>query len=647
MCGIAGFLSRQEFSDDYWINNLQAMASSLIHRGPDEEGIWFDRSQGIGFSHRRLSILDLTETGNQPMHSACNNYVITFNGEIYNHLKIRKKLKEQNLINHWKGTSDTETFLAAFSSWGIKKTLEESRGMFAFSLWDKRKKELILGRDRFGEKPLYYGWNGNIFLFGSELKALKSHVSFIEEIDKEALSLYLQNSYVPCPRSIYKNIKKLEPSTIAKISFNSNQVKKENFWDLENTLDNSKSNLYSSKAEAVKDLDNLLNEVVEEQMISDAPLGGFLSGGIDSSLILSIMQSQSSKPIKSFTIGFTEKEFDESTYASNVAKYLGTEHTELIVSSSDLLSVVPKLSKIYDEPFADSSQVPTFLLSSLASNKVKVSLSGDGGDEIFAGYNRHRFVNNTWPKLNYVPLKLRKSFAEKIIGLSPEEIRKLIKFLPISSHKQNNLGGLLIKIANVIGADNITEYYENLIYQTDKPSEILHEKNQPYEIGRKNNSKLDIGSYSDLEKVMIMDTINYLPDDILVKVDRASMSVSLETRAPFLDPRVFKYAWSLPSGLKINGSKTKFILREVLSNYIPKKMIERPKKGFGIPLDDWLRGPLRDWADALLNKELINSEGLLNANTVQKIWHDHVKGKANRGPLLWNILMFQLWLKDK
>ena len=306
-------------------------------------------------------------------------------------------------------------------------------------------------------------------------------------------------------------------------------------------------------------------------MISDAPLGGFLSGGIDSSLILSIMQSQSSKPIKSFTIGFTEKEFDESTYASNVAKYLGTEHTELIVSSSDLLSVVPKLSKIYDEPFADSSQVPTFLLSSLASNKVKVSLSGDGGDEIFAGYNRHRFVNNTWPKLNYVPLKLRKSFAEKIIGKSPEEIRKLIKFLPISSHKQNNLGGLLIKIANVIGADNITEYYENLIYQTDKPSEILHEKNQPYEIGRKNNSKLDIGSYSDLEKVMIMDTINYLPDDILVKVDRASMSVSLETRAPFLDPRVFKYAWSLPSGLKINGSKTKFILKRYYQTIFLKK----------------------------------------------------------------------------
>jgi asparagine synthase (glutamine-hydrolysing) len=647
MCGIAGFLSREDFSDEYWINNLEAMASSLAHRGPDKEGIWFDRSQGIGFSHRRLSILDLTETGNQPMHSACNNYVITFNGEIYNHLNIRKRLEEENYITSWRGTSDTETFISAFASWGIKKTLKESRGMFAFSVWDKRKKELILGRDRFGEKPLYYGWNGNIFLFGSELKSIKNHVSFIGEIDKEALSLYLQNSYVPCPKSIYKNINKLEPSTIAKISLNTNDIKKEKFWDTQQVAGSVRNSLNLSKKEAIRSLDNLLNDVVEEQMISDVPLGGFLSGGIDSSLILAIMQSQSSKAVKSFTIGFSEKEFDESTYASNVAKYLGTDHTELIVSPNDLLAVVPELSKIYDEPFADSSQVPTFLLSSLASKKVKVSLSGDGGDEMFAGYNRHRFANNIWPKLNYVPLKLRKFIATKIIGKSPEDLKELIKLLPLSSHKQNNLGSLLIKIAKVIDTENITNYYENLIYQTDQSHKILNEGSHFNTSDWVENLNTNMGECSDLEKVMLMDTINYLPDDILVKVDRASMSVSLETRAPFLDPRVFRYAWSLPSSLKINGSKTKFILREVLSNYIPKEMIERPKKGFGIPLDDWLRGPLKDWADALLNKELINSEKLLNAEVVEKLWSDHNQGKINNGPLLWNILMFQLWLKDE
>jgi asparagine synthase (glutamine-hydrolysing) len=381
-------------------------------------------------------------------------------------------------------------------------------------------------------------------------------------------------------------------------------------------------------------------------MISDVPLGGFLSGGIDSSLIVSIMQSQSETPVKSFTIGFSEKEFDESTYASDVAKHLGTEHTELIVSPEDLLSVVPELSKIYDEPFADSSQVPTFLLSRLASEQVKVSLSGDGGDEIFGGYNRYRFAQNVWPKLHNIPLNIRLFISKKFINKSPQDVKKLIKFLPFSAHKQNNFEGLLIKAAKVLGSQSIEDYYESLIYQTENPAELLNSIDFDNEVTTKKGFEDNLGSYTDVEKLMLMDTANYLPNDILVKLDRAAMNVSLETRAPFLDPRVFEYAWSLPPHLKIKGSKTKFILRDILSNYIPQQMIERPKKGFAIPLDDWLRGPLRDWADELLNKDSINSEGLLNAKTIESIWNDHTEGKVNKGSLLWNILMFQLWLKN-
>ena len=646
MCGIAGFLSSKEHSDDYWTQNLRSMAASLAHRGPDREGIWFDSSQGVGFSHRRLSILDLTEAGNQPMNSACDNYVLAFNGEIYNHVQLRRKLQKENYSISWKGTSDTETFLAAFSSWGIRKTLEESRGMFAFSLWDKRSKELTLGRDRFGEKPLYYGWNGDIFLFGSELKAIKSHKSFKGEIDIESLSLFLQHSCVPSPKSIFKNINKLEPGMIATISFKTHQVKKDCFWNLLQSVENSRNISNSSQVKTVNELDNLLNQVVEEQMISDVPLGGFLSGGIDSSLILSIMQSQSEAPVKSFTIGFSEKEFDESTYAHEVAQHLGTEHTELVVSPEDLLSVVPELSKIYDEPFADSSQVPTFLLSRLASKQVKVSLSGDGGDEIFGGYNRYRFAQNIWPKINKVPLSIRQFFSRKIINKSPQDIKKLIKFLPFPAHKQNNLESLVVKAAKVLNSQNIEDYYKNLIHQTDNPSQFLSKKDLNNEDGFKKEFELSLGKYTDVEKLMIMDTINYLPNDILVKLDRAAMNVSLETRAPFLDPRIFEYAWSLSPGLKIKGSKTKSILRDVLSNYVPQQMIERPKKGFAIPLDDWLRGPLRDWADELLNKETIDSEGLLDANAVESIWNEHTEGKANNGSLLWNILIFQLWLKN-
>ena len=645
MCGIAGFYSSKALPKEFYIESLEGMGKVIEHRGPDRGDVWFDVSSQVGFAHRRLSILDLSDSGNQPMHSNCGRFLIIFNGEIYNHMALRDEINLDKINHKWNGSSDTETLLVAITIWGVKETLKKSRGMFAFSLWDKKSKNLILGRDRMGEKPLYYGWNNEFFLFGSELKSLKSHPGFDGEIDKESLSLFLKYSYVPCPKSIYKDINKLEQGTFITLSLESKTIEVEEFWSLKKNINGLQNTISRSSSKAlVKDLDIILNTAVEEQMISDVPLGAFLSGGIDSSVIVSLMQSQSIKPVKTFTIGFSEKDYDESIYASETAKYLGTEHTDLQVTSKELLSVVPKLAQIYDEPFADSSQIPTYLLSKLASEDVKVSLSGDGGDEIFSGYNRYRFASNIWPKVSIIPIQLRKKIAKGLTSKTPEELKKISSFIPLFKDKYNNLSQKLSKAAKVLGSENIEDYYDNLVSQIDDPSYLIKGNKNKY----KHDNKFldDKNKLSLTESLMLQDSITYLPDDILVKLDRAAMSVSLETRVPFLDPRVMDFAWTLPMKYKIRGSETKWILREVLSKYLPKHYTDRPKSGFSIPLDDWLRGPLREWAEELLNEESISDKDLLNFGQINLIWEEHKNGEANRGALLWNILMFQLWIEN-
>ena len=644
MCGITGFFSQKECSEQFFIQNLTEMNNSLEHRGPDTGDIWFDKNSSIGFAHRRLSILDLSESGNQPMISECGRYVIVFNGEIYNHLLLREEINSENINCHWRGTSDTETLLSCISYWGLELTLQKARGMFAFSLWDKERKELILGRDRLGEKPLYFGWNNDFFLFGSELKAMKKHSAFIGEIDKEALALYLKYSYVPCPKSIYKGISKLEQGTIARVSLKSREIKIQNYWSLLDTVKAKHLTQEYHLETSTKYLDNLLNTVVQEQMISDVPIGANLSGGIDSSTIVCIMQSLSDHPIKTFTIGFEEKDFDESAYALETSKYLGTDHTEIQVSSKDLLSVVPKLHEIYDEPFADSSQIPTYLVSHLASRDVKVSLSGDGGDEIFSGYNRYRFTSNIWPKISLFPKSLRNILANSIVNIKQKDLDRISNFLPFLNRKFNNVSLKVIKSAKALGSEDIDKYYESLVSTIDNPNLLMKEKDLL--ISKRKELVSEPIELSLTERIMIQDTMTYLPDDILVKLDRAAMSVSLETRVPFLDPRIVEFAWSLPIDYKIKGSKTKRILREVLSNYLPDRLIDRPKMGFSIPIDDWLRGPLRDWAEALLDKQTITRRGLLDPEYIESIWKQHLNRNINQGSLLWNVLMFQLWIES-
>jgi len=650
MCGFVGVLSRNPKNISNNIINL--MTNTLSHRGPNDLGIWQSIENGIGLGHRRLSVLDLTSTGRQPMKSPSGRYIIAFNGEIYNHLELRKKLNSmnENLNICWKGTSDTETILACFEKWGIKKTIQSCIGMFAFAVWDSKDKCILLARDRMGEKPIYYSFgrtgNEHVFMFASELKALKAHPAFSHDICPDIMSLYFRYNYVPAPYSIYKKTYKLKPGCILKVKSGSINPIIERYWSLPDIANKSKvKNDKKSSIELVNNLDELLRSSVKRQLISDVSIGAFLSGGIDSSSIVAIMQNLSSRPVKTFSIGFNESNFNEAHYAKEVADHIGTDHCELYVSAKDAMEVIPDLPNIYDEPFSDSSQIPTYLVSKLAKEKVTVALSGDGGDELFGGYNRYTFSKKFWGGISKIPFPIRNLISNTVTSFSPEIIESLYSLfskLPLIQGNIPNFGDKVYKSASVLRSKNFDDLYINLISHWNQPSSLIkNTSNNPLNILSSNFHGENI------ERIMILDALTYLPDDILVKTDRAAMANSLETRVPFLDHNIVEFAFNLPLELKIRKGQGKWILRQVLYNYLPKEMVERPKMGFGIPIGNWLKGPLKQWAQDMLNEETLNKQGFFHTHEIQKKWDEHISGRRNWQYHLWDLLMFQSWLEKE
>jgi len=646
MCGISGYYSKSSSINQGIINKMNL---AISHRGPDSSGVWLDKKYGIVLGHQRLSIIDLSGAGKQPMASNSGRFILTYNGEIYNHLEIRAELEKNKSFIKWQGRSDTETLIEALDFWGIETTLKKIEGMFAFGLWDKKKHCLTLARDRIGEKPLYFGWQGigtdKAFIFGSELKALKAHPAFKGEINRDAISLQLRHSCIPAPYSIYKNINKLLPGHYLQLK--ESDLEKGllpssiNYWSLiENAIYGNNNLLKINDIDIQNELENLLKLSVKKQMISDVPLGVFLSGGIDSSLISALLQSHSNKPIKTFTIGFNENDYSEAHHAKKIASHLSTEHTELYVSSKQAMEVIPKLPYIYDEPFSDTSQIPTFLVSQIAKKNVKVALSGDGGDELFCGYNRYVFSKKFTSILNLMPLSLRKIISSSLTLIPPHKWDQLSKFLP-SSYQYSEFGNKIYKGANALEAKDLYELYNILCSSWQNPTSVVLNSQEPSTLLTK--LKFQIGKLNNQQKMMALDFLTYLPDDILVKVDRASMASSLETRAPMLDHKLIEYVWKIPHSLKLRDGNGKWILRKILKKYIPEKLTERPKMGFGIPIESWLRGPLRDWTENLLEEKKLEEEGYFNSKLIRKKWRDHLHGKNNWHKQLWDILMFQAW----
>ena len=608
-------------------NAISAMSLSIVHRGPDDYGHWIDAEAGVALGHRRLSIIDLSAAGRQPMISESGRYVIVFNGEIYNHLDLRTRLKNC----HWKSSSDTETILAAFEAWGFSETLSQINGMFAIALWDTKVRCLYLARDRMGEKPLYYGWDRGVFLFGSELKALRHYPSFTPEIDRNSLSIYTRYGYIPAPLTIYEKISKLMPGSYLRIDMADRSCEKQlpvQYWSLIQQIKNGCDNPFEGNdEEAIAELSRLISDSVQRQKISDVPIGAFLSGGIDSSTIVAFMQSQTSQPVKTFSIGFQEDRYNEAKYAQAVAKYLGTDHTELYVNARQAMDVIPKLPLIYDEPFGDASQIPTFLVSQLARKNVTVAMSGDGGDELFCGYTRYTRGGAIWNIIDQTPVFLREKMAFGLQNFLGEDFKK--------KHYRFE------RLRSYLECMNLNEFYFLMGSQWEKNDEIVLQSNN--KINRPVKDALLNLCLEPQHTMMAIDSHNYLPDDILVKVDRAAMAVSLETRVPLLDYRLVEFAWRLPLHMKVRNKQTKWILRQVLHRVVPKELVERPKMGFGVPVDEWIRGPLREWAEDLLSEKSLLQDGFFNPEPIRRRWKQHLSGKRNSRDCLWIILMFQAW----
>ena len=641
MCGFTGFIGYGDFNVEKAKTVAISMSDKIHLRGPDDSGVWQDENKQVVLAHKRLAIQDLSSAGHQPMVSHSGRFVIAYNGEIYNHLTLRKNLNFES----FKGYSDTETLLVAIENWGIDKTLNIANGMFAFALWDRQEQQLYLARDRIGEKPLYYGWQGEAFLFGSELKALKQHPSFQAEINRDAITLLLRHNYIPAPYSIYKGISKLEPGTLLTISLDNRVPKVNSYWSTTDVVTAGVGNqFHGTPNEAVDELEKLALNSVSQQMISDVPLGAFLSGGVDSSTVVALMQTQSNRPVNTFSIGFNESEYNEAVYAKDVAKNLGTDHTELYVQPEDAIAVIPMLPRLYCEPFSDSSQIPTFLVSKLASEQVTVSLSGDAGDELFCGYDRYQMTNQLWGKLRILPLPIRSLISKLLTSISPKIWNSISQSLPKIKH-YDNFGDKLHKITEILNSESIDELYHGLISSFRKPENIVVGGYEPPTL-LTGNAPMLVG-LNNIEKMMALDLMTYLPDDILTKVDRAAMGVSLETRIPFLDHRIIEFAWSLPQSIKLKDGQTKWPLRQLLYRHVPQKLIDRPKMGFGVPIGSWLRGPLRDWAEELLSETRLRQEGYFHPQPIRKIWEEHLSGKRNWQHHLWNILMFQAWMADQ
>jgi asparagine synthase (glutamine-hydrolysing) len=620
------------------------MADRIIHRGPDDSGVWSDASSGIFLAHRRLSILDLSPAGHQPMVSASGRFIVVFNGEIYNHADIRKDLETKSRVHAWRGHSDTEVMLAAFEHFGLPKSLRRFVGMFAMAVWDREARELILVRDRVGEKPLYFGRFGDIVLFGSELKALRAHPAFTGEIDREALTFLLRYGYIPARYSIYRGVAKVPPGTLARIRAG-REPSVEPFWSASAVATAGRREPWrGSDAEAMEELERLLRQSVGLQLQADVPVGAFLSGGIDSSLVVALAQSQSRRPVRTFSIGFKEEAYNEAQHGKAVARHLGTDHTELYVSPAEAIAVIPDLPKIYDEPFADPSQIPTFLVSRLARASVTVSLSGDGGDELFAGYTRYVMGAKLWRAVSLVPGWLRAILAAGLTFPSPQawnRAAETLRYLVPQRTRYANMGDKLHKFARVIKASP-ADVYREIMSHWSSPAEVVVGAG---ELADSTPVEGEPALSTFVERGTWLDLIGYLPDDILVKVDRASMAVSLESRIPMLDHRVVEFAWRLPLSMKVRNGEAKWLPRQVLYRHVPKSLLDRPKMGFGIPLDSWLRGPLREWAESLIGESRLRREGYFDPIPIRKKWTEHLSGERNWHYSLWNVLMFQAWLE--
>ncbi|NQV25890.1 MAG: asparagine synthase (glutamine-hydrolyzing) [Rhodopirellula sp.] len=642
MCGFAGFLEFAPARSHAESTRLiDQMTNRLTHRGPDDHGRWLNEPGTVALGHRRLSILDTSQHGHQPMTSPCGRFVLAYNGEVYNHVELRRKLLQNGAS--FRGQSDTETLVTAFSSWGIARTIERCTGMFAMAVWDRHQQSLTLIRDRLGIKPLYYGLTSGgqsrcsqsdgSLLFGSELKALRVHPAFDATLNRGAVSRFLQHSYVPTPHTIYSSFRKLPPGTSLTISLSRKLMSSSDlpnpqvWWDARAVAQHSLSHPFADSREAaIEQLDESLTDAVGLRMLSDVPLGAFLSGGIDSSLVCALMQKQSDRPIQTFTIGFDEAGYNEANHAQQIAKHLGTDHTEYYVTSDEARDVIPKLPAMYDEPFADSSQIPTFLVSQLARKRVTVALSGDGGDELFGGYNRYFHLRDRWRQINHVP-------GRQLIA----------KLLTIPSH---NLSGRwqdrFLYRANLLGTNSARSLYQHAnLHWSPENDLVLNSDNADTTYW---NQNAWLPSQNEIEEWMWLDSVTYLPDDILTKVDRASMAVSLEVRVPVIDHRVFELAWSFPFEWKVSGNAGKLILQDVLSRYVPRAMFDRPKMGFGVPIDVWLRGPLRDWAETLLDERRLRDQGLLNPEPIRRKWDEHLAGTTDWHYHLWDVLMLQAWL---
>lgn len=640
MCGITGYWDTRGANTTI----VAGMASLIQHRGPDGEGTWLNQSGNLAMAHQRLSVVDLSTAGHQPMTSSNGRYVLAYNGEVYNFSELREQLIVCGIC--FRGHSDTEVILAAIEVWGLESAIKKFVGMFAFALWDEREQSLHLVRDRLGIKPLYYGWVNGAFVFGSELNAIKAFPGFNSIIDRNSLALMMRHNNIPAPYSIYEDIYKLKPGHILSLSLNSfREPKLVSYWSAKNVVEmGSATPFEGSDEEAIDQLDALLRDVIGARMIADVPLGAFLSGGYDSSMVVAQMQAQSNRPVKTFSIGFHEQAYNEAQHAQVIAKHLQTEHTELYVSPEDAMAVIPNLATLFDEPFADSSQIPTYLVSKLARKHVTVSLSGDGGDELFGGYGRYFLTDKIWNKTNSIPSFARSTLEKSIHAISPDRwntvLDKIGVVLPVRYQFQNP-GDKLYKLAEMMAFDSREELYKNLTSNWLYPSDLVLNSHEPL---IDSDQQADLSSFT--EYMMYSDLIRYMPDDILTKVDRASMGVSLEARVPLVDHRLVEFAWQLPLHMKVRNGEGKWILKQVLDRYIPRELMERPKMGFGIPIDEWLRGPLRDWAEDLLARKRLEAEGFFNVDMVRSKWEEHLYGARRWHSCLWNVLMFQAWLEE-
>lgn len=639
MCGIAGFVTdpaRQSSADQ--VNAIaKAMDLSLEHRGPDGHDVWIDMAAGIALVHRRLAIVDLSPAGHQPMHSADGRYVISYNGEVYSHLAIRADIEAEG--HTFRGHSDTEVILESVARYGVAATANRLIGMFALAIWDKKDRTLTLVRDRLGIKPVYWTKVDGLFAFASELKALRQHPGWTPRIKPEAVASFMRHNYIPAPHTIYQDVFKLEPGTILTLPWGK-EPQFQKFWDARKVaLEGIQNPLKESDAALTDRLETVLIDAVGKRMMADVPLGAFLSGGIDSSTVVALMKAANSGPVKTFSIGFEQAAFNEAPHAAAIARHLGTEHTELTVTSREALDVVPKLAGMFDEPFADSSQIPTYLVSAMTRRHVTVALSGDGGDELFAGYNRYQLASRSWRMLSLMPEVVRNSVAAALTSQPTERWDKLSSFLP-RSLSPPQIGDKVHKVASVLRIDDPDALYRRLVSHWE-PSNLLAGVAETRGALWDASVRKDFPEF--LDRMQFLDLVTYLPDDILTKVDRCSMAVALEARVPLLDHRVVELAWRLPHSAKIRGGVTKWLLREVLYRHVPKALVERPKMGFGVPLAEWLRGPLRDWAEDLLSEKRLGETGFFDVALVRRYWSEHLSGQRNWQYLLWDLLMFEDW----